>query len=269
MPHDFLPSFRPDSLRQGGGGASRPQADAGEFWFRFTAGAEGTAPRLLTVDATGRVVDPDPRYCRGEAASILRTIHAIEDEDRFNISWGLPEEKGIDLKAHPYLLYQLVRCPNLQDPSGRPLTVSERPATLVLSITRPAEDAEDRRLVPAWMLRLPSTDDGESVMTADFFAVSDSWVISGDTLYPTAGSIGRGFADLPFFASPFTEDMLEQYLSVVYSYVENFVLDYGAYSVEMSPEEVAPRPTLVFEKVDPDMALHLRVTSSVRGVDAD
>ncbi|MDE5733510.1 MAG: DEAD/DEAH box helicase [Duncaniella sp.] len=265
MPLDFLPSINSDTLRRRGRSDVR-QGASGEFWFRIAAGTDGSAPRLLTVDSGGNPVHPDHRNYRGETASLLRAIQGIEDEERFNISWGMPEEAGIDLAKHPYLLYQLSRCGNIQGPSGEAVTVSDRPAVLVLSISRPAQAEEEKTLVPSWRLRLPAcADDGGA---EDFMPVSDTWALSAGTLYPTEG-MGSDFANLQFFASPFSEDMLEQYLSVVYSYVENFELDFAPLRVEMSPEEVAPRPTLVFEKVDPDMALHLRVTSSVRGVDSE
>ncbi|MDE5726985.1 MAG: hypothetical protein K2H94_02525 [Duncaniella sp.] len=259
MPLDFLPSINSDTLRRRGRSDVR-QGASGEFWFRIAAGTDGSAPRLLTVDSGGNPVHPDHRNYRGETASLLRAIQGIEDEERFNISWGMPEEAGIDLAKHPYLLYQLSRCGNIQGPSGEAVTVSDRPAVLVLSISRPAQAEEEKTLVPSWRLRLPAcADDGGA---EDFMPVSDTWALSAGTLYPTEG-MGSDFANLQFFASPFSEDMLEQYLSVVYSYVENFELDFAPLRVEMSPEEVAPRPTLVFEKVDPDMA-HFRTKTRPR-----
>ena len=63
--------------------------------------------------------------------------------------------------------------------------------------------------------------------------------------------------------------MLEKYLSVFYSFMENIQPIYEDYSLVYSTNAVETIPTIVFEKVDTDMALYLRVTQMLPNADLD
>ncbi len=240
--------------------------------FMLRTASPGGDVSISTVSPHGVPVEPDPRGMRGDKGALLKSLAAIRRESRFRISWGEKgADTGVSLTEHPYLMYQLVRCDNLCDGRLRPLSVSDSMVRTVLSITRP-EGVDDDTLVPEWRFEsgydadttpAPDSDRGGQVRRT---VLTDEYVLVGDTIHPVR-PLGENYLNLPFFASPFPADMLDKYLSVVYSYVDNFTLDLGGMPVERSTDEIVPEPTLVFEKVDPDLALHVRVTCSTEGVD--
>ncbi|MCM1163633.1 MAG: DEAD/DEAH box helicase [Muribaculaceae bacterium] len=263
MATDFLPNLKrrlshrtPDRepMREAGG----------EFFFCISRSADGSA-KLTTVDASGKSVNPEPRFYRGDQAALLRSIDSIRKENRFNISWGTDDSaQAINLTLYPYLLYQLLRCDNLCDEHNNRITPATTPATLVLKIE---SEKNEGLLNPSWAVEVQEPEEEARLLT-EFVPVTETFVLAGGKLYEVE-EMGENFTNLNFFASRIAPDMIEQYLSVVYSYVDRFRLDYANAKVVMNSEEVSSRPTLVFEKVDSDMALHLRVTSSVRGVDEE
>ncbi|MCM1522665.1 MAG: DEAD/DEAH box helicase [Muribaculaceae bacterium] len=235
----------------------------GNFLFQILTAADGAAT-LDTVDKKGRKVTPDPRFYRGEQSALLRAMDSIRRENRFTINWDASGKgDSINLSLYPYLLFQLTRCDNIVDANLKPIHPTDTRATLALHI----DQQHDGLLNPTWVLELPQ-EDGSTLRSTEFTPLTESYLLVGDTLCPV-DEMGEYFQNLSFFASRIAPDMIEQYLSVVYSYVDHFRLEYGTAKVEMSHEEVSGKPTLVFEKVDPDMALHLRVTNSLRGVDEE
>ena len=101
-----------------------------------------------------------------------------------------------------------------------------------------------------------------------FQLLSDVFALVGDTICPIA-SLGENYLRIGFFQEPFPQTLLEQYLSVFYSYIDNVDLDYEDYQLIRSEQTVTTVPTIIIEKVDADMALYLRLTHTLPGTDAD
>ena len=57
------------------------------------------------------------------------------------------------------------------------------------------------------------------------------------------------------------------FLSLLYSYLENVKVLLGDYIQEYSEEKIYARPALIFEKIDEDDALFMRVGQSLPGLD--
>lgn len=254
MEQDFLPKLK----RRPVATEHKEHADAGKD-FNFMLKVTSTGVTLSTVDKKLDPATPDHRYFSGDVANLLRTMEGIEREQRFNITWG-DETSGINLDAYPYLMYQLVRCGNIVDNAGYQLTTSDTRATVNLNIT---EAKEGGVLKPKWELILP---DGER--KSEFAMLTDSFALADKIIYPV-NSMDANYRDMEFFISPITEGMLERYLSVVFSYLDSFTVSYRNYDTEISDEMAEPLPALIFEKVDSDLALHLRVSQSLPGIDAE
>ncbi len=94
------------------------------------------------------------------------------------------------------------------------------------------------------------------------------FALVGNTIHPVA-SLGENYQLLGFFSETFPASLLEQYLSVFYSYVDNVGLDLEGYELVRSEQTVETVPTIIIEKVDADMALYLRLTHTLPGTDAD
>lgn len=278
MSEEFLPQLS-RRLAATSRGSAADAVHGVEVYFLIETDSAGTL-RLLTVDRDlSPVTVLDYRDYSGPVATLLRTLDGIMAESRFDISWDAAGSRGVDLSRHPLVMYQLVRCDNIISSvggrGGVPVRVSDDPATLTLCLN--PVDGNPAMLRSSWSLDRPvpasADNDDRSIgvtelRSSDYHLLSDSFVLCDSVIYPV-GPLGDNYSELKFFCSDFPADMAEQYLSVAYSYLDNFSLDFEGRSVEISRDRVDMLPALVFEKVDSDLALHLRVTMSVRGVDED
>ncbi len=254
MEQDFLPKLR----RRPAATEYRKGIDTPKD-FKFRILVTPTGATVATVDSNLSPVVPDHRYFNGDVSNLLRTLEGIDRQQLFNISWG-EDTGGISLDSYPYLMYQLVRCHNIVDGEGNPISASATAATVNLSIS---EGETGGTLQPEWGLILPG---GER--KTNFTMLTDSFALADGIIYPV-NSMDANYRDMGYFISPITEGMLERYLSVLFSYLDSFTVTYGNYVTEMSDEEIDPMPALIFEKVDSDLALHLRVSQSLPGIDED
>ena len=214
--------------------------------------------RLHVVDAKGCEVCPDYRYYAGHTAQLLRSMDNVRQEQVYQFTWG-KEDEGISLKAHPYLLYLLAACKNIVDEKMNPIRPSEHNAVLQLVLCR-----EGDFIKPSLQMR---AEDGNS--KDDFRLLSDSFLLAGDTLYPLS-PIGDNYTQLSFFVEPFREDMLESYLAIFCSFIENVQPVSDDFEVIVDNEErVNTTPAILFEQVDEDNALYLKVIESVPGLPVD
>ena len=208
------------------------------------------------INGKGIEINPDYRLYNGEAFHVLRSIDTIRKEQHNHFSWD-ETDNHIYLKEYPYLLYQLLRCDNLVSTNFDPISVSTETAVPQLLI-----DKKGEQISTSFSLRT----EGKEIV--GFHFLTDIFVLADNSIYPIR-SVGENYDKLDFFKSSFPEHLLEKYLSVFYSYMENMPPIYEDYSLVYSPNEVETIPTIVFEKVDTDMALYLRVTQMLPNADLD
>ena len=221
------------------------------FCLSFERGATVTV-----VDEKGNTVTPNFKQYQGETFNVLRIIDNIRQEQAMRISWDTDDDNGIRLHDYPYLLFALLRCDNLVDEKLKPLKVSNTPASIVLCLK------EEGTLNTSFYART------EDLSQQRFELLSDVFALVGNTIYPIA-SLGENYLRLAFFKENFPRTLLEQYLSVFYSYIDNVDLDFEDYQLVRSEQTVETIPTIIIEKVDADMALYLRLTHTLPNSDAD
>jgi SNF2 family DNA or RNA helicase len=81
--------------------------------------------------------------------------------------------------------------------------------------------------------------------------------------------LGPGFTSAPLFDSTFGKEDLTFFLSVYASQLEVLNLRYEGYQLHYAQEAIQSEPCLVFEKVDTDQTLYLRVGQSLPGIALD
>ncbi|MCM1137541.1 MAG: DEAD/DEAH box helicase [Duncaniella sp.] len=254
MEPNFLPKIksRPSSRR-----ATANTKDDKEFDFLIKT--TDTGVELLTVDKELNPAKPNSRYFTGDIANLLRAMESIESHQLFNISWG-EKNPGIKLDEYPYLLYPLSHCHNLVSATGQQLKSSDAKATVCISIT---EKPEYHAIIPTWKIILPT---GETVDKFTF--ITENYILVDDTIYPI-DDIGENYKQYTYFISPLTEGMMERYLSVVFSYFDNIKVEYNNYTTVHSPDIIDTLPVVIFEKIDSDLALHVRISQSLHGIDEE
>ena len=223
------------------------------FRLTFERGATVTV-----VDEKGNAVMPDYKQYQGETFNVLRIIDNIRQEQAMRISWDTDTDNGIRLHDYPYLTFALLRCDNLVDTKLKPLKVSNTQASIVLGIYC----SEKQECLPMLYARREGQSPTPFQLLSDVFALVD------DTIYPIP-SLGENYLRMDFFKETFPRQLLEQYLSVFYSYIDNADLDFEDYQLVHSNQPVETVPTIIIEKVDADMALYLRLTHTLPGTDAD
>lgn len=227
-----------------------------DIYFKLTVVEDDTY--LSTVDAKGSEIYPDYRYYTGHQAQLLRSMDNVRQEQVYQFSWG-KGNGGISLRSHPYLLYLLALCQHIVGEDMTPIRVSESVASLQLVLCR-----QDGSVKSSLQVHL---DDGS--FSEDFRLLSDSFLLSGNTLYPLS-PIGDNYTQLPFFVEPFRENQLESFLSIFCSFIENVQPVSDDFEVVYDNEEtIRATPTILIEKVDDDNALFLKVIESVPGLPVD
>ena len=247
---DFLSQFHKSTFRQ-----VNTQKGSGKAKILFRLTFERGATVTL-VNEKGETVAPDYKQYQGETFNVLRIIDSIRQEQAMRISWEADAQEGFRLHDYPYLLFALLRCDNLVDGDMKPLKVANTQATILLRITG------SQTLQSSFYAR------AEGLPPSEFQLLSDVFALVGDTICPIA-SLGENYLRLTFFCETFPETLLEQFLSVFYSYIDNVDLDYEDYVLVRSEQTVETVPTVIIEKVDADMALYLRLTYTLPGIDAD
>ena len=243
--------------------------DNGSFW-------------VSTVDGSMRPVEAFYRDMGGDEAAALRSMDRIRERELFHVEWSADDNnQGISLAENPQLLYQLTRCRNLVLQDGKPVSVSQGDAHATIRLTAKTK-GKKTMLQPKLELTGANDDDnyndnhdnsneGDNSDNDNGSApqlLSDCFAISGHTIRPIS-PLGDNYAQLQFFLTPIDATMVQEYLSVLFSYIDNINVIYDDYTIEWQEQEVKPRPTLLFEKVDTDRTLYLRLVSQLKGLSVD
>ena len=224
-----------------------------DFLFVITKVSNG--PTLKTVNKALKPIEPDYHFFSGEKAQLLRSLDKIREEKAFEISW---DDNGEDicLNEYPHLLYLLMRCDNIADEKGNKVSVNNDTTTMELLLTKK----------DGWIKPLMSV-----AGSTGFQMLSDSFVMTeGDNpeIRPIA-PVGENFRQLEYFRQPLPEAMLEQYLSVFFSFVANVTVKFEDYDIDILEGDITPALALSFEKINADKTLFLRLVEKVNGLPMD
>lgn len=246
MQKDFLSALRRRKL-------SGPQDEtkARPFFFQIAFDSAGL-PLVRLVSPEGSVVMPVGQVSDPAVASAL-SLFRTSDTDNLGWSRSKPE---ISLADTPQLSFMLVQCPNVVDAAMNP--VSYDPA--IVSPVLVLEAGADGMITPGLFVL---DENGARVPLA---FLTDSLVLVGNVMSPCR-PVGESFRYVSSLLAPFEESLVESYLSVVLSALRNIRIEYGARAVVESREENEPTlPGILFEKVDFDKALFLRILSVIPGI---
>jgi len=248
----FLQHFQKNDHRTLSTSASLQKVDHLLFMISFD---ERGLAYVKVVDAKGKEVQTDYRLYTDTLFSTLRAIEKAREEIREKIVWSNGDEL-IYLYEYRWVLYELIRCPNLVDSQLHPLQVCDTPLQLRVVITPTGKGEYTSRADVA----------GEGLITDDFQLLADNFVLADGKIYPLK-PIGDNFSALRYFCTRFPESWIEPYLSVLFSYLTNVLPVLDDYKLVPSEQVVETIPTLIFEKVDEDMALYIRLVEGLEGYD--
>ncbi len=221
----------------------------------FMLDVKENATYLTVVNEDRIPIEVDYRYYDSNTAQLLHSIENVMREKKFQIVWEETDQR-INLNDHPYLCYQLARCKNIIDSKGNALQTLEEEKEIVLTLNKKEHTYQPQ-------FNIDGSDDNEPLVM-----LTDSFCLVKDKLC-NVRTVGNNYRYFSIFEDEFAEEMLDKYLSVFYSYVENVRVNCEGVDIQFSEQEVTPVPTLFFEKVDTDKSLYLRLAESVKDVPSD
>lgn len=207
------------------------------------------------VDEKGKPVEAPYECYSGPTRDVLKTLDGLQLRMGFRIDWGTVSNR-LYLAENEHLIWQLTRCDNLVGADLKPIRSAEGEGRISVAI-------EMKRKYMTAEVGLSHPDNGSESPRL----VSENHALSGDTLYRIE-PVGENYAELPLFETRILPDNLEKYLSLLFSYFQNLSVQYEDYRLETGGIKTA-RPTLIFEKVDAEKSLYLRISTSLPGFDAD
>ncbi|MDI6781750.1 MAG: SNF2-related protein [bacterium] len=218
---------------------------------------------VTVVNGKGKDILASYEHYNGHVRELLKAIENIRDKNSFRIDWENPENR-VYLAEHEYLIWQLQHCPNIVlagHKSVRFASCSTPSGEITLAKMVVCLDEKDGMINS----RIISSIHGDTFEGFSF--LTEAFVLVKDTIYQIQ-PLGENFNNLSAFNTTFLPINLERYLSLVYSYFDNVSITYEDYKPIIG-EPKQTRPTIIFEKVDGDNSLYLRISTSLPGFDAE
>lgn len=213
---------------------------------------------IRVVDQNQKEVEANYRHYSGHTRQILKSIENIDAKNSFRIDWEIPTDR-IYLDENEHLIWQLRHSDNFVDAELNPISfVDEQTLSKILVLV---EEEEEGRLESKVLLLHQGKTFGQ------FSFLNETHLFATGKVYQIK-PIGESFKELHLFKTPLLVENLEKYFSLLFSFFENISVRYKDYSlIEGEPKQT--QPTLIFEKVDPDNTLYLRLSTSLPGFEAD
>ncbi len=205
----------------------------------------------------GTPVETDYQHYTGVVRAILKSIHAISSRSNFIIDWENAAGK-VYLHENDYLIEMLLQSKLWIDEKGNLITSMENAGKLHLML----KPNEDGKKISA-SLQLQAEDE---IFTSFTFINETNVFTDGKVI--EIPSVGRNFNTAQLFTTRIDATDLQKFLSLFFSYVQNVELLYENYRVSFSGDAIATTPVLIFEKIDVDDALYMRVAQVLPGIDA-
>lgn len=210
------------------------------------------------VDKSGNLADFDYRRFSGLLRGIARSIQLVKERSNFTFDWENPENH-LYLHEHPYLIPQLLETGLFVSDIGKKISFIPEEAKLKLLLLR-----ENEKVLSAKVLL---SFDGKEHL--DFKYFSEEYVF-----IPQLNKVARSLpvGSLFYVLQNFNVNHLpiadlEKFLSLYFSYVDNAALTFEDYKTKKDQEPIKARPALIFEKVDVDKSLYIRLSQVLPNAD--
>lgn len=225
-----------------------------EIFFQLCFGEHGAF--LQTVGPKGKPVETSYLNYGGAVRNVLRALEQISEKNGFVINWERSGDQ-IYLAEHPFLLEALRPCDNVVDEAMQPLSFDTEIAQLRLVLS-----ASERKNHIAAHLELRYGNQP----VGDFKLINEQFALCGQRIVELP-PLGANFASLHFFNTELDRRDLALFLSLVFSYTDHLGLTFEDYRLVLANEKIKATPCLVFEKMDEDKTLFLRVGQTLPDLD--
>lgn len=234
--------------------ANEPQSrsrSVEEVFFRIELDEFGAF--LTVVDEKNKPVEVSYLNYSGAQRNVLRQIEQISEKNSFVIDWEKSSD-NIYLAEYDYLMESLSQCENVINTDRLLLTFSEVPGNFKLLFSLEEETREEVNPLFNTSIQLYHS----SEQYDNFQPLTEEWVITTGKIIRVE-PLGQGFQYLPHFNSKIRKSELPVFLSLLFTNLEHIEVQYQNYSIEHSKEKIYAKPCLIFEKIDVEDSLFLRV----------
>ncbi len=214
---------------------------------------------ISIVDSKGKNIEVNYLGYSGVVRNLLKSIEQISEKNSFVIDWEKPAER-IYLAEHDYLIDLLKRTQNLVDLQMEALSFSEDVGKFAIRLTKEENIERLATAEPFWKSEVTLIVKNEQ--HSDFLLLNEETALVGQQLFDIQ-ALGSGYKNLSYFQTEIKETDTTVFFSLLFSYLENIDLSFDGYKVIHSEDKIYARPSLVFEKVDVDDSLFMRVGQSL------
>ncbi|MFK8101130.1 MAG: SNF2-related protein [Saprospiraceae bacterium] len=225
---------------------------------------ENYGASLSVVNQQGQEIEPDYQAHSGIKRNILKAMEQIKDRNSFVIDWEKPGNR-VFLNEHPSLMEQLRETSVLVDAKMEPLHFQDGEGRLQLRLF-----AEKQKETPEGKIETLSWKSEIGFLFKDkthpnFQIITEDTVLVDQQIFKLE-SLGEGFKDLSYFTTEVAAQDLILFLSIFYSYLNRVELLFEDYQLIREEENIYAQPALIFEKIDEDDALFMRVGQVLPGL---
>lgn len=213
---------------------------------------------LEFVDDKGNIIEPEYEFYSGVVRDIVKAIRGIKEKNYFKIDWENSEER-IYLHENEYLIWKLKSCKNVINSTFKSLSFAKKQAWLGIQIE---DDAKEEDVLNS---KLEVVYGSKKLKNIQF--INENHICAGRKIYEIA-PLSENFNNLSVFESTFRRNSFEKYLSLLFSGFREIPLKYKDYTVVKGDDKIS-KPALVFEKVDTENYLYLKVTGALKGFEGD
>ncbi len=205
---------------------------------------------IEVVNKNGKKIEFDHVNYTGNVFGALKMIRSIMERNFFNVSWETNNE-NVYLHESPFLMHTLLQTKKLTDEANKPVEHAKQSGKIFLNI-----EAKENTYEAKSVLNFENKSIESFELLTEEYALYNNEVID-------IQQIGSGYSDIGLFNTSFSNDSLELFLSVFFSHIENVDVRIPNFKVKKSAEEILTQPVIIFEKIDADNALFMRMSQSL------
>ncbi len=218
---------------------------------------------LKVVDGKGKPIEANYLAYSGAERNLLRSVEQIQDKNSFVIDWEKPSNE-LYFSEYDYLIEQLRRVENVVNADNQRLTFTTGIGHIRIMLMPIEAESKLAPKTPRWKGNIQLVY-GEKQYD-DFQFLNENTILVGRELIEIQ-PLSSGFRSLSFFNTEIKEEDIPIYLSLLFSYLDNTEVVYQDFKMRDSSDKVYAKPALIFERVDVDDALFMRVGQSLPNMD--
>lgn len=222
---------------------------------------DGNGAFIEVVDKKGKSIEVNYLSYNGALRNVLKHIDTIKERNSFVIDWEKGSTDGIYLADNDFLIWQLKNCDNFVDKDLKPITFASEAGVLKLEIMEDLTNSNAFQAIPNLTLRDETVE--------HFGLVTESFLLSDKNELIEVLPLGSNFKSLLFFNAVFNKAEITQFLSLFVSNISNVDIVYEDYDMKPSSDKIVAEPGLVFERIDENEALYMRVKQIVPSLGVD